>query len=152
MEKGKGMKTWRALVSRTIAAGLALAAVGFLAGCDDGESGGGHLDAAVAEQAYARGNGVAWLENKGSDFWTIDRVSFGGGANGTSAGTYELAPGHYVLSVSATADPWKDQWARTHYDTKASRSVGLDVVAGQSVHVVMDSTGAGNEFSLVVAP
>ena len=144
------MSAWKTMAAKAIAAGLALAGPAILAGCDDGESGGGHLDRSVAEPAYARGNGVVWLENKGSDFWTIDRVSFGGGAQGTSAGTYELAPGRYSLYVAATADAWKDQWARIHYDTKSSRSVGVTVVAGQATHAVLEKTSAGNEFSLEV--
>lgn len=143
------MKNWSAWAAKTMAAGLMAAGLALGAGCDDGGTA-GRFNRSVADQAYARGNGVVWLENKGADFWTVNRVSIGSGARGTSAGTYEVAPGSYVMSVSCTADAWKDQWGRTHYDTKASKSVGLTVVAGQATHAVLDSTGAGNEFSLVV--
>jgi hypothetical protein len=130
----------------------AVVAPGLLVGCSDDDDGGGGVDQGIASQAYARGNGVVWLENKGSDFWTINRVTISpGGLQVGGAGTYELGPGRYTMSVSCTADSWKDQWGRIHHDTKASNSVGFNVAAGQAVHVILDSTGAGNEFRLVVA-
>lgn len=127
---------------------LAIAAVAFVVGCEgEGERGG--LNQAKVDEAYAKGHSIVWLQSD-SDFWDVVSVRASGVLLGNDAGTYEVAPGHYSLSVTCENDAWKDQWGRQHDSSKITQSVGIDLDAGQGAHVLVESTGAGNSFRLTV--
>lgn len=138
---------WGAM--RKLLSCLVITSVVLVSGCED-EGEGSDVNQATADKAFAKGKSVVWVESK-SDFWDVRSVRISGSQLGSNAGTYELAPGSYSLSVTCRNDPWKDQWAREHESEDYTESVGITAVAGQVVHVIVDSTGEGERFSLSVA-
>ncbi len=128
---------------------LAISALALFVGCEGGGEGGG-LDQETVDRAAANGNAVIWVEST-SDFWDVREVRIAATHLGSDAGTYEVAPGSYTLSVTCRNERWKDQWTRMHDAADYTQSVHVDAVAGQVAHVLVDSTGIGNQFDLYVA-